>query len=224
MARWSAEEQNNHINTLEMMAIFLALKSFTAEISNNHIMILCDNTTAVSYITKLGGIKSTSCNKVSKQIWLFCIKNKIWLSCSHIAGKQNILADFKSRKFNDQLEWKLNQKCFSKLCAIWQLLDIDLFESRLNFQVEKLCSWKPDPQSEFINAFTVDWGIFYFIYLFPPFSLLNRCIRKIKTDKASGMIIVPYWPTQIWFPALMKIVTDNPIVINRKKKLLTLAH
>ena len=100
----------------------------------------------------------------------------------------------------------------------------DLFASRLNFQVEKLCSWKPDPQSEFINAFTVDWGKFYFIYLFPPFSLLNRCIRKIKTDKASGMIIVPYWPTQIWFPALMELVTDNPIVINRKKKILTLPH
>jgi hypothetical protein len=31
--RWSAE-QNNHINTLEMMAIFLALKFFAAEISN----------------------------------------------------------------------------------------------------------------------------------------------------------------------------------------------
>ena len=114
--RWSAE-QNNHINTLEMMAIFLALKFFTAEISNNHIMILCDNTTAVSYITKMGSIKSTSCNKASKQIWLFCIKNKIWLSCSHIPGKQNILADFKSRKFNDQSEWKLNQ-IFNKLCAI----------------------------------------------------------------------------------------------------------
>jgi ribonuclease HI len=75
--RWSAEEQNNHINILEMMAIFLALKSFTVEISNNHIMILCDNTTAVSYITKIGDIKSTSCNKVGKQIWLFCTKNKI---------------------------------------------------------------------------------------------------------------------------------------------------
>jgi hypothetical protein len=222
--RCTAEEQNNHIHTLKMMAIFLALKSFTAEISNNHIMILYDNTTAVSYITKMGGIKPTSCEKVSKQIWLFCTKDKIWLSYSHIPGKQHILADFESRKYNDKLEWKLNQKCFNKLCAIWQLPDIDLFASRLNFQVEKVCSWKPDPQSELVNAFTVDWGNFYFIYLFPPFSLLNRCIRKIKTDKASGMIIVPYWPTQIWFPALMELVTDNPIVINRKKKILTLPH
>ena len=38
------------------------------------------------------------------------------------------------------------------------------------------------------------------------------------------MIIIPYWPTQISFPALMEIVTDNPIVINRKKNLLTLPH
>ena len=138
--RWSSEEQSNHINILEMMAIFLALKSFTAKISNNYNMILCDNTTAISYITKMGGIKSTSCNKVRKQILLFCIKNKIWLSCSHIPGKQHILADFKSMKFNDQLEWKLNQKMFNKLCAIWHLPDIDLFASRLNFQVEKLYS------------------------------------------------------------------------------------
>jgi hypothetical protein len=72
---------------------------------------------------------------------------------------------------------------------IWQLPDIDLFASRLNFQVEQFCSWNSDPQSEFVNAFTVNWGKLYFIYLFPPFSLLNRCIRKIKTDKASGMII-----------------------------------
>jgi hypothetical protein len=86
--------------------------------------------------------------------------------------EKNMLADFKSRKLNDQLEWKLNQ-IFNKLCAIWQLPGIDLFASRLNFQVEKFCSWKPDPQSEFIYSFTVDWETFYFIYLFPPFSLLN---------------------------------------------------
>lgn len=222
--RWSAEERNNHINTLEMMAISLAIESFCSEISNNHVMIRCDNTTAVSYITNMGGIKSIACDKVSKHIWLFCIKNKIWLSCSYIPGKLNTLADHKSRKFNDQLEWKLNQKVFNKLCAIWQTPEIDLFASRLNFQVEKFCSWKPDPRSEFVNAFTMDWGKFDFIYIFSPFSLLNRCIRKIKTDKASGLIVAPYWPTQVWFPALMEILTDNPIVINRKKKILTLPH
>ena len=116
----------------------------------------------------------------------------------------------KSRKFN---EWKLNTKVFNKLCAIWQKPDIDLFASRLNYQIDKFCSWEPDPQATFINAFTIDWSCFEYIYVFPPFSVLNRCIRKIKTDKASGLIIAPYWPTQIWFPSLMEILTDNPILI-----------
>ena len=118
----------------------------------------------------MGGIKSTSCNRISKQIWLFCSKNGIWLSSSHIPGKQNTLADSKSRKFNDQLEWKLNPSIFNRLCAIWQKPDIDLFASRLNSQVDKFCSWKPDPQSTFVNAFTLDWALFSYIYVFPPFS------------------------------------------------------
>ena len=46
---------------------------------------------------------------------------------------------------------------------------------------------------------------------------MQHYVIQFDTDKASRMIIVPYWPTQIWFPALMEIVTDNPIVINRKK-------
>ena len=38
------------------------------------------------------------------------------------------------------------------------------------------------------------------------------------------MVIVPYRPTQLWFLALMEIVTNNLKVINRKKNVLTLPH
>ena len=36
----------------------------------------------------------------------------------------------------------------------------------------------------------------YKFYAFPPFSLLPRCLKKIKQDHATGIIIVPLWPTQ----------------------------
>lgn len=222
--RWTDSEQEFHINYLEMMAILLALKSFLPQIKHKHILVLCDNMTAVSYISKFGGIKSRLCNKLSKEIWMLCIENGIWLTISHIPGIQNTLADKKSRKFNDQLEWKLNPKVFSKIGMILQKPDIDLFASRLNFQVEKFCSWEPDPLATFVNAFTLDWSMFKCVYIFPPFSLLNRCIRKIKTDKVTAIVIAPYWPTQVWFPALMEILTDNPVIIPKKKNLLTLPH
>ncbi|CAG2243320.1 unnamed protein product [Mytilus edulis] len=101
----------------------------------------------------MGGTKSIDCNTISRQIWLFCKDNDIWLTCTHIAGKEN-LADKKSREFDDKLEWKLERSVFDQLCTLWQRPDIDLFASRLNFQLENYCSWKPDPLSAFIDAFT----------------------------------------------------------------------
>ncbi|KAK3098029.1 hypothetical protein FSP39_015477 [Pinctada imbricata] len=105
--RWSVEEQNNHISFLELLAIFYALKSFKEKLSKKHVKVLSDNTTAVSYINKMGGIKSVDCNSIAIQIWNWCEKQNIWLTCSHIPGIDNHVADEKSRKFNDNIEWTL---------------------------------------------------------------------------------------------------------------------
>lgn len=80
--RWLAEELDNHTNTLEMMAVYFARKAFVSDIRNEDIWILSDNTSTVSYISNMDGIMSSSCNRVSKQIWLFCRKHTIWLSAS----------------------------------------------------------------------------------------------------------------------------------------------
>ena len=42
--RWSSEEQGNHINYLELLAAFLALKSFAKTRHHCHIMLRLDNT------------------------------------------------------------------------------------------------------------------------------------------------------------------------------------
>ncbi|CAG2235701.1 unnamed protein product [Mytilus edulis] len=221
--RWTDEESKNHINYLEILAIYYTLKSFLHLIINKHVKVLTDNTTAVAYISNMGGTKSIDCNTISRQIWLFCKDNDIWLTCTHIAGKEN-LADKKSREFDDKLEWKLKRSVFDQLCTLWQRPDIDLFASRLNFQLEYYCSWKPDPLSAFIDAFSINWSYFQFVYLFPPFSLLSRCIFKIREDGARGVVIAPFWQTQTWFPRLMQLLTDNPIVLPKNKKILNLPH
>ena len=80
--------------------------------------------------------------------------------------------------------------------------DIDLFASRLNAKVCHYASWKPDPNALFVNAFTSDWSVFSF-YAFPPFSLVLRTLQKVKIDHATGVLVCPIWPTQVWFPVLM---------------------
>ncbi|KAJ8048040.1 hypothetical protein HOLleu_00199 [Holothuria leucospilota] len=83
----------------------------------------------------------------------------------------------------------LNKDIFSKICEEYGTPDIDLFASRLNAQLKRYVSWKPDPGSEAVDAFVVDWHPYYF-YAFPPFSLVGKCLRKIEHDEAEGILIV----------------------------------
>ena len=73
--RWTPTEALNHINYLELLAIFLSLKALCGAHKNKHIQVQCDNTTTVSYINNMGGSKSIPCNEVTKQIWALCIAN-----------------------------------------------------------------------------------------------------------------------------------------------------
>ena len=71
-------------------------------------------------------------------------------------GVQNVLADYKSRNFSDNLEWSLNNKIFEKIVHVFGQPEIDLFASRLNKKVDRFVSWKPDPEAEANNAFSMN--------------------------------------------------------------------
>ena len=123
--RWSLSESNNHINFLELLAAFLALQSFVSQ-SNIHVRLKLDNTTAVSYINNIGGIRSEPLNTLAKKIWHWCMSREIWLSAQYVPGDLNAEADFASRLFFEDLEWSLHPTIFSELqSTIWSP-DIDL--------------------------------------------------------------------------------------------------
>lgn len=166
--KWSLAETILHINEKELKAILLALQSFIHQIRGKHIRVFCDNMTTVHYVNEMGGLKSAMCNDICLKIWEMCEKNDIWITCSHIPGKVNCLADAASRKFNDRHEWKLNEDIFKEICKIFGVPNIDLFASRLNKQVPRFCSWKPDPEAEHFDAFSICWSQFELIYVFPP--------------------------------------------------------
>ena len=67
---WTQEESEFHINYLELLACFLALKAFFRDHTNIHVQIKSDSSTAVSYISHMGGIVAMSLNDLAKDIWL----------------------------------------------------------------------------------------------------------------------------------------------------------
>jgi hypothetical protein len=58
--------------------------------------------------------------------------------------------------------------------------NIDLFASRLNFQIEPYISYQPDPYAIAVNVFSLSWAGYTF-YAFPPFSIIhfNECYKKL---------------------------------------------
>ena len=58
-------------------------------------------------------------------------------------------------------------------------------------------------------------------YVFPPFILVGRCLQKIRGDGATGLLIVPMWPTQSYFGSLLSMLVDQPRYFKATRKALT---
>ena len=77
--------------------------------------------------------------------------------------------------------------------------ETDLFASRLNHQFPRYVSYKPDPDAEAVNAFTMSRSDVTFC-AFPPFCIILSVLQKIIRDRARGILVVPDWPSQPWYP------------------------
>lgn len=78
-----AEEKTFYINYIEILACFLTLQTFFSDLRDCHIKAMIDNTTANSYINNMGG-RTTTCNSVTRKLWLLCIERKLWVTAAHI--------------------------------------------------------------------------------------------------------------------------------------------
>ena len=65
---WTLKEAAHDINYLEMLAAFVALKSFEGTISGKHIIPMVDNTTAVTTINQMGTCHYVENNRLARQI------------------------------------------------------------------------------------------------------------------------------------------------------------
>ena len=169
----------------------------------------------------MGGTRSQLCNDISTHIWDWCVLNNAWVTGSHIPGKDNVVADVASRNINNRHEWKLDVHTFRLICEVFGTPSIDLFASRLNKQISPFCSWKPDPEATYFDAFSLNWARFSLPYLFLHFALISRCLQKIRAEQAKGWIVVPFWTSQPWMGMLLGMLIDHPRLIKKRKDILT---
>ncbi len=70
---WTRRGKKLHINTLEMIAVELAIKTFTKgkEVESIHLRV--DNSTALHYKANKGGTKSEDLIAIAKRIWQYLL-------------------------------------------------------------------------------------------------------------------------------------------------------
>lgn len=217
---WNTEERNCHIHFLELKAAFFALKCFANYRKNIDILLRIDNTTAIAYINRMGGIQFEKLNCITKEIWQWGEIRNISIFASYIKSKENYEADFESRKLEPETKFELSQVSFERIVNILGKLQIDLFASRTNKKCKRYVSWKQDPGSENVDAFTICWKNIAF-YAFPPFSIILKTLQKIKRDKAEEIVLVPDWPCQPWFPIFHSMKISEVLIFSPNEQLLS---
>ena len=80
---WSPKEAAMHTNCLELLAATLAIQTFAKRKENVLILLKMDSTSALTYINKMGGTVSPDLNRLTKELWSWCLtKNVALLSLS----------------------------------------------------------------------------------------------------------------------------------------------
>jgi len=72
---------------------------------------------------------------------------------------------------------------------------MDLFASRLNYQMKPFASWMPDPEAEVVDSFTISWKNMVG-YAFPPPGIIPAVHQKVRMEQAEIIIVVPDWPSK----------------------------
>ena len=160
---WTSAEASQHINYLEMLAVLLSLKAYKEIFSGKHVKVMVFNTTAQTTINNMGTSHSPQLNSLAKSIWDLCMSRQIWLTVARIPCPENIEADRESRTSRRCTEWCLNRNIFLKACKKLKFSpNIDLFASRINYQVKPFVSYRADPEALAINAFHLSWQNYKF--------------------------------------------------------------
>ena len=85
------------INVLEYFTVVYYVMLWASELSGHVVHVECDNSAAVSWLVKKRGSGVKAADAITRIFSLFCHIEHVSLFTTHIAGVDNVIADFRSR-------------------------------------------------------------------------------------------------------------------------------
>ena len=167
-----------------------------------------------------GGMLSRPLYSHTGQLLPWADSHNISLVPCHIPGDLNVIADRLSGRHQVlNSEWTLSLLVLHQVWRLWGQPHVDMFATADNARLPMFVSPLSDPWVWRIDALSFTWmGLW--IYLLPLFPLLPEVLGCISLTHCQAILTAPAWPSQPWFPLLLRLLVDLPCQLPPTRTLL----
>ena len=219
---WTHIDRKLHINCLELKAVICALQHWAPLLQGHQVMIATDNSTVVSYINQQGGTRSTSLLCLTVELLLWLESQDTVVRARHIPGCLNMIADHLSHP-NQPIptEWSLHPEIVKRIFRFCGTPEVDMFATTVELppsSVHVSSSGAKSPSGGCsVSRLAGEVNVHV-----STFSLLSKVVQKLRSTQVEGVILVaPWWPSQPWFPHLLRLCVEHPLILPYRQDLLS---
>ena len=96
-----------------------------------------------------------------------------------------------------------------------------MFATVSNSHLPRFMSPIQEPRALAVDALSQDWQG-RSMYMCPRFPLLSKVIQKLGSTQTAELILTaPWWPSQSWFPHLLRLCVEHPLVFPYRRDVLS---
>eukprot|EP00736_Rhodelphis_marinus_P005269 Rmarinus@m.22913 len=212
---WGFWESNptDSINSRELKAVLLTLQALQHHLWGEKVLVRTDNATTLAYLRNQGG-RHPHLTRIMKQIHEVCTSAQVELAAEFLPGRLNTIADRLSRMpKSPPRERRWEKRVLRHASRLWGRHTVDAFANPNDPILRRFWTARPHPHSLGVNALMTSWKSEN-VWAHPPRNLIRLVFQKILNERLTATLVLPYWPTQTWWPVLLKLLQDDPIWIS----------
>ena len=199
---WDTDLMDLHVTWKELRAFHRAIRVWGSHLSGARVLLFCDNM-AVCSLLKHGTSRSALLMAELRVVWQLLVDFQIKIDPFYIKSADNP-ADWPSRA-RDSSAWTFRPGTRAQLRALWpRPFTLDPFATARTTMGHTWCSLHDEEVATAADGFCTSWSA-ETVFLNPPWRDMARVIRKIFADRTRGVLVVPRWPSQHWWPLLLRL-------------------
>ena len=213
---WTGAEGSHSISPLELQAGINTLRVFGDRVRHHQVLWRSDNASVVWGVTKW---KSTSLemNRGLRVLFDLVTDLDFRIVAQHVPGASNHRPDFLSR-WLDPEDWMVHPAVFAAVNLLLGPCEVDAFATSLNHLLPRWWSRFPVEGAEAVDALRQNFAVVK-TWCNPPFSLLLQLLGRIRSQRATAVVVIPRWPGQPWWPVMLSMLAHPPVVLPASRSL-----